>query len=134
VPAGEHFAVAVLGLHARHGRVDDLPHPSHTRARLLPAAPPGTGSPASPLGTSPAGGWKWAAIQLAFHTRRDSPQSRQDCCRAAEDIVLTTPGLPVIIDAIKASRKIFQRMNSYAIYRVAETLLGVPQLVGTRSG
>jgi H+-transporting ATPase len=33
-----------------------------------------------------------------------------------------TPGLSVIIDAIKESRKIFQRMNSYAIYRIAETL------------
>jgi len=30
--------------------------------------------------------------------------------------------LSVIIDAIKESRKIFQRMNSYAIYRIAETL------------
>jgi H+-transporting ATPase len=28
----------------------------------------------------------------------------------------------VIIDAIKESRRIFQRMNSYAIYRIAETL------------
>ena len=33
-----------------------------------------------------------------------------------------TPGLSVIIDAVKESRKIFQRMNSYAIYRIAETL------------
>ncbi len=33
-----------------------------------------------------------------------------------------TSGLSVIIDAIKESRKIFQRMNSYAIYRIAETL------------
>src|ERR1700684_2830091 len=33
----------------------------------------------------------------------------------------TTPGLSVIIDAIKESRRIFQRMNSYAIYRIAET-------------
>lgn len=33
-----------------------------------------------------------------------------------------TPGLSVIIDAIKESRKIFQRMTSYAIYRIAETL------------
>ena len=37
-------------------------------------------------------------------------------------IVLMTSGLSVIIDAIKESRKIFQRMNSYAIYRIAETL------------
>ena len=45
-----------------------------------------------------------------------------DAARAAADIVLTTPGLSVIIDAIKESRNIFQRMNSYAIYRIAETL------------
>ena len=45
-----------------------------------------------------------------------------DAARAAADIALLTPGLSVIIDAIRESRKIFQRMNSYAIYRVAETL------------
>ncbi len=45
-----------------------------------------------------------------------------DAARAAADIVLLTPGLSVIIDAIKQSRKIFQRMNSYAIYRITETL------------
>ncbi|AFA49493.1 plasma-membrane proton-efflux P-type ATPase [Acetobacterium woodii DSM 1030] len=45
-----------------------------------------------------------------------------DAARAAASIVLMTPGLTVIIDAIKESRKIVQRMNSYAIYRVAETL------------
>ncbi len=45
-----------------------------------------------------------------------------DAARAAADIVLMSSGLSVIIDAIKESRKIFQRMNSYAIYRIAETL------------
>jgi H+-transporting ATPase len=45
-----------------------------------------------------------------------------DAARAAAAIVLLTPGLAVIIDAIKESRRIFQRMNSYAIYRIAETL------------
>ena len=45
-----------------------------------------------------------------------------DAARAAASMVLTTPGLSVIIDAIKESRRIFQRMNSYAIYRIAETL------------
>ena len=45
-----------------------------------------------------------------------------DAARAAASIVLTTPGLSVIIDAIKESRRIVQRMNSYAIYRIAETL------------
>jgi H+-transporting ATPase len=45
-----------------------------------------------------------------------------DAARAAASIVLLTDGLSVIIDAIKESRRIFQRMNSYAIYRIAETL------------
>ena len=45
-----------------------------------------------------------------------------DAARSAASIVLMTDGLSVIIDAVKESRKIFQRMNSYAIYRVAETL------------
>jgi len=45
-----------------------------------------------------------------------------DAARAASSLVLLAPGLSVIIDAIKESRRIFQRMNSYAIYRIAETL------------
>ncbi len=45
-----------------------------------------------------------------------------DAARAAASIVLMSPGLSVIIDAIKESRRIVQRMNSYAIYRIAETL------------
>ncbi len=44
-----------------------------------------------------------------------------DAAKSAADIVLTKPGLSVIIDSIKESRKIFQRMNNYAIYRIAET-------------
>ena len=48
--------------------------------------------------------------------------SATDAARAAAAIVLMTPGLSVIIDGIKESRRIFQRMNSYAIYRIAETL------------
>jgi H+-transporting ATPase len=45
-----------------------------------------------------------------------------DAARAAASIVLLTSGLSVVIDAIKESRRIFQRMNSYAIYRITETL------------
>lgn len=44
-----------------------------------------------------------------------------DAARAAADIVLLTPGLSVIIDAVRESRKIFQRMLNYTIYRIAET-------------
>jgi H+-transporting ATPase len=45
-----------------------------------------------------------------------------DAARSAADIVLLSPGLSVIIRAIQESRKILQRMQSYAIYRIAETI------------
>jgi H+-transporting ATPase len=45
-----------------------------------------------------------------------------DAAKSAADIVLTKPGLSVIIDAFKESRRIFQRMNTYSIYRIAETV------------
>ncbi len=45
-----------------------------------------------------------------------------DAAKSAADIILEKPGLSVIIDAIKQSRKIFQRMNNYSIYRIAETI------------
>mmetsp|Transcript_13434 Transcript_13434/g.25304 ORF Transcript_13434/g.25304 Transcript_13434/m.25304 type:complete len:250 (-) Transcript_13434:1087-1836(-) len=45
-----------------------------------------------------------------------------DAARAAADIVLTSPGLSVIIEAIFRSRKIFQRMKNFCIYRIACTI------------
>ena len=45
-----------------------------------------------------------------------------DAARAAADIVLMSPGLTVIIDAIKQARMIFERMKSYTIFRIAETI------------
>ncbi len=45
-----------------------------------------------------------------------------DVAKSAAHIVLTQPGISVIIDAIQESRKIFQRMNNYAIYRISETI------------
>ena len=45
-----------------------------------------------------------------------------DAARAAADIVLMAPGLSVIIDAIEQSRIVFERMKSYVIYRIAETI------------
>ncbi|WP_395666400.1 plasma-membrane proton-efflux P-type ATPase [Methylocella sp.] len=44
-----------------------------------------------------------------------------DAARAAADLVLTAPGLSVIAAAIEEARRIFERMNSYAIYRISET-------------
>jgi H+-transporting ATPase len=45
-----------------------------------------------------------------------------DAARAAADLVLTAPGLSVITRAIEEARRIFERMTSYAIYRIAETM------------
>ena len=45
-----------------------------------------------------------------------------DAAKSAAAIVLTRPGLSVIIDAIQESRRIFQRMQSYAIYRIGGIL------------
>jgi H+-transporting ATPase len=45
-----------------------------------------------------------------------------DAAKSAADIVLTDPGISVIINATRESRKIFERMKSYATYRIAETV------------
>jgi len=45
-----------------------------------------------------------------------------DAARAAADIVLTSPGLSVINHAIEQARITFERMKSYATFRVAETI------------
>ena len=45
-----------------------------------------------------------------------------DVAKSAADIVLTGVGISVIVDAIKNSRKIFQRMSNYSIYRIAESI------------
>ncbi len=45
-----------------------------------------------------------------------------DAARAAADIVLMAPGLSVIVDAIEQARITFERMKSYTIYRIAETI------------
>ena len=45
-----------------------------------------------------------------------------DAARSAASLVLLAPGLSVIIKAIEEARRIFERMNSYAIYRITETI------------
>jgi len=45
-----------------------------------------------------------------------------DAARAAADLILTTPGLSTIVSAVEEARRIFERMNSYAIYRITETI------------
>jgi len=45
-----------------------------------------------------------------------------DAARAAADIILTAPGLHVVNAAIKQARITFERMKSYSIFRIAETI------------
>ena len=45
-----------------------------------------------------------------------------DAARTAADLVLTAPGLSVIVRAVEEARRIFERMNSYAVYRITETI------------
>ncbi|WOK96283.1 plasma membrane ATPase 4-like [Canna indica] len=45
-----------------------------------------------------------------------------DAARSASDIVLTLPGLSVIVSAVLTSRSIFQRMKNYTIYAVSITI------------
>jgi len=45
-----------------------------------------------------------------------------DAARSAADLVLTAPGLSVLVQAVEEARKIFERMNSYSIYRITETI------------
>jgi H+-transporting ATPase len=45
-----------------------------------------------------------------------------DAARSAADIVLLAPGLSTIIDGVKTSRAIFQRLRSYALYRITSTI------------
>jgi len=45
-----------------------------------------------------------------------------DAARAAADIILTAPGIGVINDAIQQARVTFERMKSYTIFRIAETI------------
>lgn len=45
-----------------------------------------------------------------------------EAARAASDLVLVRLGLMPLVEAIRESRRIFQRMRTYVIYRVTETM------------
>jgi len=45
-----------------------------------------------------------------------------DAARAAADLILLTPGLSVINNAFKEARQTFERMQSYSLFRIAETI------------
>jgi len=66
-------------------------------------------------GVNDAPALKKANVGIAVH-------GCTDAARSAADIVLLAPGLSTIVDGIKASRAIFQRMRSYALYRITSTV------------
>ncbi|GLT58309.1 hypothetical protein SLA2020_312110 [Shorea laevis] len=66
-------------------------------------------------GDSDASALKMADIGIAV-------ANASDAARSASDIVLTEPGLSVIISAVLTSRAIYQRMKNYTIYAVAATV------------
>jgi len=45
-----------------------------------------------------------------------------DAARSAADIVLTEPGLSVVVEAILSARKIFQNMRNYSVYVTSMTV------------
>src|SRR5438445_13203681 len=45
-----------------------------------------------------------------------------EAARAAAALILTAPGLAVIIEGIAEARRIFERMMSYVLYRIAMTI------------
>ncbi|KAL1925553.1 uncharacterized protein VTP21DRAFT_436 [Calcarisporiella thermophila] len=66
-------------------------------------------------GVNDAPALKKANVGIAVH-------GCTDAARSAADIVLLAPGLSTIVDGIKCSRAIFQRMRSYALYRITSTI------------
>ncbi|KAL2919598.1 hypothetical protein HK105_200510 [Polyrhizophydium stewartii] len=66
-------------------------------------------------GVNDAPALKKANVGIAVH-------GCTDAARSAADIVLLAPGLSTIVDGIKSSRAIFQRMRSYSIYRITSTI------------
>ncbi|KAI9488988.1 plasma-membrane proton-efflux P-type ATPase [Zychaea mexicana] len=66
-------------------------------------------------GVNDAAALKKANVGIAVH-------GSTDAARSASDIVLLSPGLSPIIEGIKMSRIIFQRLRSYALYRITSTI------------
>jgi len=66
-------------------------------------------------GVNDAPALKRADVGVAVH-------GSTDAARAASDMVLTEPGLSVVVDAMIIARGVFQRMLSFLTYRVSATL------------
>ncbi len=95
------------------GFAEVFPEHKFTIVKLLQARGHITGMTGDGVNDAPA--LKQADVGVAV-------SGATDAARAAADLVLTAPGLSVIIRAIEEARRIFERMNAYAIYRISETI------------
>jgi H+-transporting ATPase len=66
-------------------------------------------------GVNDAPALKQAQIGIAVH-------GATDAARGASDIILTEPGLTPIYTAVVESRRIYQRLRSYVLYRLSATV------------
>ncbi len=66
-------------------------------------------------GVNDAPALKQADTGIAVH-------SATDAARSAAELILTAPGLKVITQGVEEARRIFERMTSYATYRITETI------------
>jgi len=92
-----------------NGFAEMYPEHKHTIVKLLQGAKHVVAMTGDGVNDSPA--LKQAEVGIAV-------ANAADAARSAASIVLLEDGLGVIIDAIKESRKIFQRILGYIIYRV----------------
>jgi len=102
-----------LKVEKAEGFAEVFPEHKFSIVRILQARDHITGMTGDGVNDAPA--LKQADVGIAV-------SGATDAARAAADLVLTSPGLSVIITAIEEARRIFERMNSYAIYRISETI------------
>jgi len=116
VPKGavkKHESEIIALIEAAHGFAQVYPEDKYFIVDELQKADHIVGMTGDGVNDAPA--LKKADCGIAVH-------GATDAARAAADIVLMAPGLHVIVDAIKEARQIFERMKSYTIFRIAETI------------
>jgi len=112
-PGGTPDGKAVERVEAADGFAEVFPEHKFGIVRLLQARGHITGMTGDGVNDAPA--LKQADVGIAV-------SGATDAARAAADLVLTAPGLAVIVQAIEEARRIFERMNAYAVYRISETI------------
>lgn len=96
-----------------HGFAQVMPRDKNDVVRTLQALNYIVGMTGDGVNDAPA--LKQAHIGIAV-------EGSTDAARSAADIILTTEGLAPIFTAVLESRKIFQRVNSYVLYRISATI------------